>query len=207
MPGTPTALDQDPLTVLQHQRCEDPKPGPALMGAIAQKEGVLVLPLTFECHRMKLNLPAAGIGGKVAQGPGWLFELVCNRIGKLSFFMRPVHLPDAQSGRDQAHHHTAQQQEPGKGSTRSWSSLGIRGFHTIIQFMKWLVSIFFLAIVGSLAGALFFMMRRTDSDGAKGSRMAKALALRIGLSVGLFLFMLFAYLMGWIEPTGIRSGQ
>lgn len=64
VPGTPTALDQDPLTVLQHQRCEDPKPGPALMGAIAQKEGVLVLPLAFECHRMKLNLPAAGIGWK-----------------------------------------------------------------------------------------------------------------------------------------------
>ena len=74
--------------------------------------------------------------------------------------------------------------------------------------MKWLVSIFFLAIVGSLAGALLFMMRRTDSDGTtKGSRMAKALALRIGLSVGLFLFMLVAYLMGWIEPTGIKPGQ
>ncbi len=74
--------------------------------------------------------------------------------------------------------------------------------------MKWVVTIFFIAIVASLAGALFFMMRRSPEDGeAKGNRMATALALRIGLSVGLFLILLLAYFLGWIEPTGIRAGQ
>jgi hypothetical protein len=34
-------------------------------------------------------------------------------------------------------------------------------------------------------------------------RMARALALRVGLSVALFLFILFSYWMGWIQPTGI----
>jgi hypothetical protein len=33
--------------------------------------------------------------------------------------------------------------------------------------------------------------------------MAKALAFRVGFSVLLFLVVLFAYFMGWIQPTGV----
>ena len=74
--------------------------------------------------------------------------------------------------------------------------------------MKWVVAIFFVAILVSLAGALFFMMKGPSEEGqSKPNRMATALALRIGLSVGLFMVLLFAYFMGWIEPTGIRPGQ
>jgi hypothetical protein len=33
--------------------------------------------------------------------------------------------------------------------------------------------------------------------------MLHALALRIGLSVALFIFILIAYRLGWIQPTGL----
>jgi Protein of unknown function (DUF2909) len=37
--------------------------------------------------------------------------------------------------------------------------------------------------------------------------MMRALALRVGLSVLLFAFILLSYWMGWIHPTGIPLGQ
>jgi hypothetical protein len=36
--------------------------------------------------------------------------------------------------------------------------------------------------------------------------MARALAIRVALSVTLFLLILFAYAMGWIQPKGIPVG-
>ena len=53
--------------------------------------------------------------------------------------------------------------------------------------MKYLVVVAFIAILASLASALFFMMRNGRDDKAKGSHMAKALALRVGFSIVLFL--------------------
>ncbi|MEJ7807906.1 MAG: DUF2909 domain-containing protein, partial [Telluria sp.] len=41
-------------------------------------------------------------------------------------------------------------------------------------------------------------------DKGKSNRTVHALALRVGLSVTLFLLLLAAHYMGWIEPTGIR---
>ncbi|ACB36078.1 conserved hypothetical protein [Leptothrix cholodnii SP-6] len=37
--------------------------------------------------------------------------------------------------------------------------------------------------------------------------MARALAVRVGLSVTVFLFVLLSYLMGWIQPTGLPVGR
>lgn len=68
--------------------------------------------------------------------------------------------------------------------------------------MKILVAIAFLLIIGSLASALFFMMR--DKGKSKNNRMVRALAMRVGFSIALFLLVLGAHYMGWIEPTGIR---
>lgn len=78
--------------------------------------------------------------------------------------------------------------------------------------MKALVALAFVAILGSLASALFFMMRggRTDSadeDRRRGDNMARALALRIGLSVVLFVCILAAWKLGYIQPTGIPAGK
>ena len=69
--------------------------------------------------------------------------------------------------------------------------------------MKYLVITAFVAIVASLGTALFFMMK----SGAKGNKMALALALRVGLSIVLFLSILLAWKLGYLHPTGIAAGQ
>jgi hypothetical protein len=66
--------------------------------------------------------------------------------------------------------------------------------------MKIVVAIAFVLILGSLASALFFLMR----DKGRSNRTVHALALRVGLSITLFLLVLFSYKMGWIRPTGIH---
>jgi len=53
-----------------------------------------------------------------------------------------------------------------------------------------------IAIVASLASAAIFMLRgKGDSK-----RMARALTWRIGLSVGLFLFLMAGYFFGLFQP-------
>ena len=76
--------------------------------------------------------------------------------------------------------------------------------------MTYLVIVAFVAILGSLAAALFFMMRGSgplDPENtevvSRSKPMAKALAFRVGFSILLFVVVLFAYLMGWIQPTGL----
>ncbi len=66
--------------------------------------------------------------------------------------------------------------------------------------MKIFIAIAFLLIIGSLASALFFVMR----DKGQGKRTVKALALRVGFSITLFLIILVMYYFGLIQPTGIR---
>lgn len=66
--------------------------------------------------------------------------------------------------------------------------------------MKIFVAIAFTLIIASLGSALFFLMR----DKGRSNRTVQALAIRVGLSITLFLFVLGAYRMGWIAPTGLR---
>ncbi len=66
--------------------------------------------------------------------------------------------------------------------------------------MRILVILAFIGILGSLASALFYLMR----DKGSSSKTVNALTLRIGLSVALFLFLLFAHWMGWVETTGFQ---
>jgi len=73
--------------------------------------------------------------------------------------------------------------------------------------MTYLVAFAFLAIVGSLASALFFMMKDGQNGKPKTSNMARALAFRIGFSVLLFACILLAWKLGYIQPTGIPVGK
>ena len=73
--------------------------------------------------------------------------------------------------------------------------------------MKWIVALGFVAILGSLGTALFFMMRDGRDGQAKTSNMMKALAMRVGLSIVLFLSVLLAWKLGYLHPTGIGAGQ
>ena len=60
--------------------------------------------------------------------------------------------------------------------------------------MKILVIVFLLAIVGSLASALFFLLH----DQGKSKRTVNALAVRVGLSLFLFLTLMAGYYFGLI---------
>jgi hypothetical protein len=72
--------------------------------------------------------------------------------------------------------------------------------------MTYLVIVAFAAIIGSLASALFFMMRDGQDGKAKTSNMARALAFRVGFSILLFVCVLVAWKLGYIHPTGIAAG-
>jgi hypothetical protein len=69
--------------------------------------------------------------------------------------------------------------------------------------MKYLIGLAFLGIVGALTLAGISMVRDGRDGKPKSDRMMRALALRVGISVLLFLCLLGSYLMGWIQPTGI----
>lgn len=72
-----------------------------------------------------------------------------------------------------------------------------------------LISLAFVAILGSLGAALFFMMRGDGSpqdENQKSARMARALALRVGFSILLFVCILVAWKLGYLRPTGIPAG-
>jgi hypothetical protein len=69
--------------------------------------------------------------------------------------------------------------------------------------MHILVPIAFALIIASMISALYFMMH----DRGKTKRMVWSLATRVGLSISLFLFILFAHWMGWIQSTGIPYGR
>jgi hypothetical protein len=78
--------------------------------------------------------------------------------------------------------------------------------------MKVLIVVALVGVLAALASAGFFMLRRPSDRGpgeprAPDKRMARALAVRIGLSVALFLFILMAWKLGWISPTGIPTGR
>jgi hypothetical protein len=71
--------------------------------------------------------------------------------------------------------------------------------------MTYLVILAFVAILGSLGSALFFMMKDGQNGKAKTSKMVRALAMRVAFSILLFICILVAYKLGYIQPTGIRS--
>lgn len=66
-----------------------------------------------------------------------------------------------------------------------------------------LLALGFFVIVGALISAGVFMIKKQDDSQAKSKRMANALTVRIGLSVAVFLLLLFSWRMGWIKQAGI----
>jgi hypothetical protein len=66
--------------------------------------------------------------------------------------------------------------------------------------MRIVVAIAFILILTSLGSALVFLMK----DKGKSNRTVRALAFRVGFSIALFILILVANYLGWIQPTGIR---
>ena len=73
--------------------------------------------------------------------------------------------------------------------------------------MKFVIVIALIAVLGALASAGVFMLRKSDDGKPRDARMARALAVRVALSVALFLFILLAWKLGWISPSGIPTGR
>ena len=59
--------------------------------------------------------------------------------------------------------------------------------------------VLFVAILASLGVALVALFRRGDHSDA----MLKALTVRVGLSVLLFLLLMLAWWTGWLKPHGL----
>lgn len=67
--------------------------------------------------------------------------------------------------------------------------------------IKLLVVAVLIAILASLGSALYYLV--TDDQG-QTRNMARALTVRIGLSVALFILLFIAWAAGLIEPHGLR---
>jgi len=65
---------------------------------------------------------------------------------------------------------------------------------------KWLVLLIFFAIVLSLASTMLHLVH--DNKG-ETRRMVRALSIRIGLSILLFILLWWTWKMGWIEPHSV----
>ncbi len=65
---------------------------------------------------------------------------------------------------------------------------------------KYLVIVVLALILISLGKALFHLSSNKPGDSGK---MVKALAWRIGLSVLLFVLLIVAYTLGWINPQHV----
>lgn len=69
--------------------------------------------------------------------------------------------------------------------------------------MKSVFVVVLVAILCALGAAGFAMLRGGRADEPKSRRMMQALAWRVGLSVALFILILFSFAMGWIRPGGV----
>ena len=65
--------------------------------------------------------------------------------------------------------------------------------------MRIIVILFLLVIVGSLASALFYLVR----DKGASDRTVKSLTIRVGLSVTLFILLMLGYYFGLIPEPGL----
>jgi hypothetical protein len=54
---------------------------------------------------------------------------------------------------------------------------------------------------------LYFMLRGGSTQRSKSRNMARALGVRVGVSIFLFVCILLAWKLGYIHPTGIPPGQ
>jgi len=68
--------------------------------------------------------------------------------------------------------------------------------------IKWLVLLIFFGIVLSLVSAMLHLVH--DYKG-ESRRMVRALSVRIGLSILLFIVLWAGWKMGWMEPHTVRS--
>ena len=67
------------------------------------------------------------------------------------------------------------------------------------MWIKIVIIVVFIGIVASLASGLYYLV----SDKGDSNRTVRALTFRIGLSIGLFAFLMILVAFGVIEPHGL----
>ena len=65
------------------------------------------------------------------------------------------------------------------------------------MFTKVVIIVVMLIILVSLGSGLFFLVK----DSGSTNRTVKALTLRIGISILLFLFLILGFALGWLTPN------
>jgi hypothetical protein len=66
-------------------------------------------------------------------------------------------------------------------------------------FIKYFVIAVLILIVGALASAFVSLFRGKDA----GTAGVRALTIRVALSIGLFIFLMVMYALGYIKPHGL----
>lgn len=69
--------------------------------------------------------------------------------------------------------------------------------------IKILIVVVLVAIVASLGKAMFHMSSGGSDQPGHSAMMAKALTVRIGLSVALFVLLMLAWYFGALSPHGV----
>ena len=69
-----------------------------------------------------------------------------------------------------------------------------------MELVRIIIALAMIGIVASLGSALFHLM----TDKGESKKMARALTIRVALSVGLFLVLMIAWALGLIQPLGAR---
>lgn len=64
---------------------------------------------------------------------------------------------------------------------------------------KIIIILFLVAILVSLGSALYYLIGPKE----KSEEIVKALTFRIGLSLTLFILLIIAFFMGWVQPHGM----
>jgi hypothetical protein len=70
--------------------------------------------------------------------------------------------------------------------------------------IKVLIVVTLVGIVGSLGKALFHMSSGRTTQAAHSAMMVRALSVRVGLSVALFILLMIAWYFGAISPHGVH---
>lgn len=70
------------------------------------------------------------------------------------------------------------------------------------MFIKILIVVVLIAILFSLGSGLYHLTKGREHS----TRLAKALTVRISISIALFVLLLIAFGTGLIQPHGIRDG-
>src|SRR5439155_9344879 len=204
---------RDPAAVHQHaetlarelERRDDFVARAALMNAIVEID--LVRRIVFAVGAQRAIAQAFGMfQGEAQHAPERLRRLRAHGLVlrlQGGFLGRAMALPVAQGNRcgnhDESAHggpQTRLEAPPGEPGKNTHGPPATTGLHCI---MRIIVIVALLLIFASLGSALFYLFR----DRGQRDRVAKALTLRVGLSLALFLFLMVGYYFGWFGRTGL----